>query len=296
MDIVHHACIGCAGFVALAAQDQELAGFGFLAGSVFPDLDVLFMAAGKRFYLKHHQGLTHSLPMAVLYAALLASIPALQLGGWSWSLYLGMLSGLGVHILLDLCNTFGIQILWPLTPKRFCLDAVFFIDTVLWGLTVGFFALILTGTVSTGRAAMAYTVLFTSYIIAKLALQRGTKRRVGVDFAIPSALNPFGFFLFTGRGGQLRTARFNALTGRMAQERVLPDTAPEVAGLTGQSSVYRDMQSILRGLHVIRTDACPTGTIVVAEDLAVRNFGGRFGRTELRFDAQGRLIHEMANI
>jgi membrane-bound metal-dependent hydrolase YbcI (DUF457 family) len=295
VDIIHHACIGGAGFVVLAAQDQELAGLGFLAGSVFPDLDVLFIAAGKRFYLKHHQGLTHSLPMALLYAVLFASIPALQ-PGWSWSLYMGLLAGLGVHILLDLCNTFGIQIFWPLSPKRFCLDAVFFIDTVLWGLTAGFFALVLTGTVSAGRAAIAYATLFSSYVFAKLILQRRTKKRLGVDFAIPSALNPFGFFLFTQRGWQLRTARFNALTGLMAQECVLPDTALEVAGLTGQSSVYRDMQSILRSLHVIRTDVCPSGTTVVAEDLVVRNFGGRFGRTELRFDAQGRLIHEMANI
>ena len=61
MDIVHHAFIGGAGFVALGAQQQELAGLGFLAGSVFPDLDVVLMAGGKRFYLKHHQGPTHSL-------------------------------------------------------------------------------------------------------------------------------------------------------------------------------------------------------------------------------------------
>jgi len=295
MDIIHHACIGGAGFIALAAQEQELAGFGFLAGSVFPDLDVLFMIAGKRFYLKRHQGPTHSLPMALFYAALLALIPALQLG-WSWALYLGLLAGLGVHVLLDLCNTFGIQMLWPLTPRRFCLDAMFFIDTVSLGLTTVFFALVLTGTVSAGRAATAYAALFAAYVLAKLVLQRRTKKRLKIDFAIPSALNPFGFFLFTQRNGELHTAQFNALTGRMTQERMLPDTAPEIAGLTRQSSVYRDMQFILRGLQVTRTDAGPSGTTVVAEDLVVRNFGGRFGRTELRFDSQGRLIHEIANI
>jgi hypothetical protein len=166
----------------------------------------------------------------------------------------------------------------------------------LCGLTAGFFALALTGTLSSGIAATAYAALFATYVLAKLILQRRTKKRLGADFAIPSALNPFGFFLFTRRGGQLRTAHFNALTGRMAQERVLPDTAPEIVGLTGQSSVFYDMQSILRGLHVTRTDVCSSGTTMVAEDLVVRNFGGRFGRTELRFDAQGRLIHEMAHI
>ena len=295
MDIVHHAFIGGVGFVALAAQQQELAGFGFLVGSVFPDLDVMFMAAGKRFYLKHHQGPTHSLPLAPLYAALLAAIPSLEFG-WIWPLYFSLVAGIGVHLLLDWCNTFGIQLLWPLTPRRFCLDAVFFIDTVLWGLTTCFFALVLTGTLSSGIAAIAYAALFGLYVSAKLVLQQRTKNHLHEDFVIPSALNPFGFFLFTKSGGQLRTAQFNALTGRTAMERTLPDRAAEMAGLTGQSSVFGDMQSILRGLHVTRTDVGPAGTALVAEDLVVRNFGGRFGRTELRFDSEGRLIHEMAHI
>ena len=37
-------------------------------------------------------------------------------------------------------------------------------------------------------------------------------------------------------------------------------------------------------------------TTIVAEDLAVRNFGGRLGRTELRFGRDGRLEHEVAII
>lgn len=295
MDIVHHTCIGGAGFLALAAQDQELAGLGFLVGSVFPDLDVALMAAGKRFYLKHHQGPTHALLAAPVHAGLLASIPALQLG-WNWPLYYGLLAGISVHLLLDLFNTFGIQVLWPLTPRRFCLDAVFFIDTVAWGLTAGFFALALTGAVGAGLAASAYAALFAAYLLAKLVLQRRTRKGLGADFAIPSALSPLGFFLFTRRGGQLCTAQFNALTGRMTRERVRPEMASEIAGLTGQSELFRDMQSILRGLHVTHADLSPSGTILVAEDLVVRNFGGRFGRTELRFDQQGRLLHEMAHI
>jgi hypothetical protein len=40
MDTVHHALIGGAGFLVAATHQQELAGAAFLAGSVFPDLDV----------------------------------------------------------------------------------------------------------------------------------------------------------------------------------------------------------------------------------------------------------------
>lgn len=295
MDIVHHTFIGGVGFVALAAQGQELAGLGFLAGSVFPDLDVAFIAVGKRFYLKHHQGPTHSLPLAPLYAAALAGAPALQIG-WDWALFLGLLAGLAVHVLLDLFNTFGIQLFWPLTQRRFCLDAVFFIDIVAWTLTAGFFAIVITKFVSPGIAAIGYAVLFVMYGLAKLRLQRRIRGRLGVDFAIPSAWNPFGFFLFTRREGRLETAVYNALTSRLSELRAIPDSSPEVIELARRSAVFRDMESILRGLNVTRVEKSKDGTTVIAQDLAVRNFGGKFGRTELRFDLGGRLCREMANI
>ena len=295
MDIVHHACIGGAGFVALAAQEQELAGLGFLVGSVLPDLDVVFMAAGKRFYLKRHQGPTHSLPCAPVFAALLAAVPAFQLG-WDWGIYAGLLAGLCVHVLLDLFNTFGIQIGWPITPRRFCLDAVFFIDTVAWVLTLSYLALAFGGIVSAEKGAIAYAALFAAYVIAKLVLQRLVIRRLGVDFAIPSAFNPFAFLVFTRRDGQLKTAAYDALTGRLSKQAERPEAAPETIELARQSGVFCDMQSILRGLQITRAERDAAGTTVIAQDLAIRNFGGKFGRTELRFDANGRLVHEMAHI
>jgi membrane-bound metal-dependent hydrolase YbcI (DUF457 family) len=295
MDIVHHAFIGGAGFLALASQQQELAGLGFLAGSVFPDLDVAFMAGGKRFYLKRHQGPTHSLPLAPLYAAALAAVPALHLG-WSWALYFGVLAGLCVHVLLDLFNTFGIQILWPLRPKRYCMDAVFFIDTVAWIMTLAYIALAAGELVPAKAAFIAYAAAFAAYFAAKLALQRHVRRRLGVDFAIPTAFNPFEFLVFSRRGGELRTASYNALTRRLSAESTVPEASAETAALAARSGVFRDMQAILRGLAITRAESDANGTSVIAQDLAVRNFGGKFGRTELRFDARGELVHEMAHI
>ncbi len=295
MDIVHHTCIGGIGFVALSAQGQELAGLGFLVGSVFPDLDVAFIAAGKRFYLKRHQGPTHSLLLAPFYAAALAAIPAWQIG-WNWVLFLGLYTGLTVHVLLDVFNTFGIQLFWPLTKRRYCLDAVFFIDAVAWTLTAGFFAVVTATRVSPGFVAIGYAVLFVMYGCAKLILQRRIKIRLRVDFAIPSAWNPFGFLLFTRRDGCLETSTYNALTRRVSAIHAIPGTSPEIMKLARHSAVFRDMESILRGLNVTRVEEDHEGTTIVAQDLAVRNFGGTFGRTELRFDPDGRLRYEMAHI
>lgn len=296
MDIVHHALIGGVGMTALAAQGQELAGLGFLAGSVFPDLDVAFMAAGKRFYLKHHQGPTHSLPIAPLYAGALLGLFSLAGGEAGWALFWGLLAGMCLHIGLDYFNTFGIQLGWPLTPRRYCRDAVFFIDAVAWALTLGFYAAVFGFGVDPRPAAAAYAALLAAYFAAKQLLQRRLKARLGVDLAIPSALDPFGFFLLSRRDGRLETGYYHALSGRMRAQKTIDAVPREIAELADRSAVFRDMRSILRGLHVTRVERDASGTTVVAEDLAVRNFGGRFGKTELRFDGDGRLTHEMAHI
>ena len=68
MDIVHHSLIGGSGFLIASAVDQPLAGTAFVMGSVFPDLDVVFIILGKRFYLRNHQAITHLLFLAPVYS------------------------------------------------------------------------------------------------------------------------------------------------------------------------------------------------------------------------------------
>jgi hypothetical protein len=42
-----------------------------------------------------------------------------------------------LHILMDLPNSFGVALLWPLTTRRFELASVFVVDLVYWGVLVG---------------------------------------------------------------------------------------------------------------------------------------------------------------
>ena len=63
--------MGGVGFAVLASGGHELAGVSFVAASVFPGLDVFFMIFGKKYYLKAHQGPTHSLLLSPIFALLL---------------------------------------------------------------------------------------------------------------------------------------------------------------------------------------------------------------------------------
>jgi membrane-bound metal-dependent hydrolase YbcI (DUF457 family) len=84
MDIAHHTLIGGVGYMAITGGSHEplmvAAGSAFVAGSVLPDLDVFLMVFGKRFYLRHHQGLTHSLMLSPLLALLISLPIAYALG------------------------------------------------------------------------------------------------------------------------------------------------------------------------------------------------------------------------
>ena len=175
MDIVHHALIGVAGFQSAANEELFPLGAAFLLGSVFPDLDVAFMALGKRFYLKNHQALTHSLPLSPLYALLLAS-PLFLLEGFSWSLILAALLGLWLHIALDWSNTFRLAPFAPFSYRRYSLDAIFFIDSVALTLTAGFYLLYNTVAAEPWVSAL-YGGSFLIYVLLKLGLQRRVKAR-----------------------------------------------------------------------------------------------------------------------
>ena len=195
MDIVHHTLIGGIGFIAGVHDGNELAGAAFLAGSVLPDLDVFLMIFGKRFYLRNHQGPTHSLILSPVFAALIA-IPLLYLSESNSTIVAAALLGLWVHIFLDWINTFGISLLWPVKRKRFSLNAVFFIDLPAWLITLGFYAHYFFW--RNRGVAYVYGLIFSLYFFLRIMLYLYVRRKLDSTLIVPSSFNPFGFFVAPG--------------------------------------------------------------------------------------------------
>ena len=140
MDIAHHALIGGIGLAALSPEHYP-AGVAFLAASALPDLDVAFMIFGKRFYLKHHQGITHSIVLSPLYAGLITGFFSIFIG-FSWIIFISALIGFLIHYILDIINTFGISLFSPFSNNKYSFDAVFFIDFTMWIIGIIFFPLV----------------------------------------------------------------------------------------------------------------------------------------------------------
>lgn len=295
MDIVHHGLIGSAGFVLMAETGLPAEGLAFLAGSVFPDLDVFFMLFGKRAYLKNHQAITHSLVVAPIYAALIALLVVWgDFNAISGSLIVAGFSGLAVHIALDFFNTFRVAMLQPLTNRRFSLDAVFFIDSVSYAMTAGFYlGQFEFGWINTG---MIYGPGMAIYFISKLWLRRFVGRKLDAEFLIPSAWNPFSFFVLEIREQVYDCYLYNILNGKRSREESYKKYENKFSELLKKSQVYHDMLSITRALAITEVVRENGRLSLKARDLAVRNFGGSFAETKLVFDQDGELISEKAKI
>lgn len=123
------AAIGEAGFRHRLGNKAVI--FGAICG-LLPDLDVVAGLAGEWESLAFHRSWTHSLLVLPL-AAPLVGLAGRRLmrsegprGAW---MHLALWA-LVTHPLLDVCTTYGTQLLAPLSDRRFSLDAVSIIDPV----------------------------------------------------------------------------------------------------------------------------------------------------------------------
>ena len=91
---------------------------GTVAGSNAPDLDMLLRLKSNADYIRHHRGLSHSLPAIAIWSGLITlavslifrDIPWYHLGFW-------VLLSVVVHILTDLFNAYGTQAYRPLSKE-----------------------------------------------------------------------------------------------------------------------------------------------------------------------------------
>lgn len=132
MDLVSHAVLGAACAQPRArAANFAAAGLAGALGALAPDLDLLIRSArDPLLFLELHRQFTHSLVFVpvgaaivavLLHAALRRRVALVRL--WSFCA-LGYLS----HVLLDVCTSYGLELLWPFTPQRPALSIISVFD------------------------------------------------------------------------------------------------------------------------------------------------------------------------
>jgi len=102
---------------------------GFWAAA-FPDSDFVVRFFDPLLYLTTHRGITHSVVMLPLWAAILALLFVLFFRGrYQWRAFVGVCAlGIGIHIVGDVITAFGTMILAPLSDWRAQIPTTFIID------------------------------------------------------------------------------------------------------------------------------------------------------------------------
>src|SRR6267154_6406416 len=99
----------------------------FVAGTI-PDLDLLSAYFGPSVFLTFYRTYCHSLLAALLFS-LLVTLPFLLRRRTANEnplppipIFLAALSAAVLHPLMDLCQSTGVELFWPFSPRRFALD------------------------------------------------------------------------------------------------------------------------------------------------------------------------------
>jgi len=92
--------------------------FGTIIGSQAPDFDTVLKLKNNATYIRHHRGLTHSIPAIFFWGILISSIiymfvPQVNfLHLWAWT-FLAVI----VHVVVDIFNAYGTQAIRPFSNK-----------------------------------------------------------------------------------------------------------------------------------------------------------------------------------
>jgi inner membrane protein len=145
LDTVTHALFGLVLYHAIERKDLSKDAarsllFVSVAGSEIPDIDVvsqLWDRGGE--YLMWHRGITHSLFLVPLWAALLTAMAHLIWRVYDKRLFAVGLLAVFIHITIDIFNPWGTGYWEPFSQKRLALGTIPIIDLVMWGIILGGF-------------------------------------------------------------------------------------------------------------------------------------------------------------
>ena len=109
-----------------------------VVASMAPDLDALPIILGQKYFYRYHRVLFHSLGGALLLALGLSAAVYLFTSPKDYRLVLALsLAGVLLHLGVDLLSSWEIPLLYPLSPHRYSLDLVWFIDLFIVLVAVG---------------------------------------------------------------------------------------------------------------------------------------------------------------
>ena len=139
---------------------------GIVIGSLIPDVDTVLKLRNNAVYIRHHRGITHSIPAVLLWPLLLTIVLSLIFPGsnfihvWAWS-FLAVF----FHVFVDIFNSYGTQALRPFSKKWVAIGVINTFDPIIFVLHIIGISIWLFGVNPLYPIAIMYGIIFIYYLL-----------------------------------------------------------------------------------------------------------------------------------
>lgn len=151
---------------------------GTILGQQAPDVDTVLKLRNNAIYIRHHRGITHSVPALLLWPIIITVglsiiVPDVNiLHLWLWTFLAVFL-----HIFVDIFNAYGTQAFRPFSKKWVALGVINTFDPYIFALhCIGILLWILGANPVITFSIMYFIIIL--YYIARFAVQRAVKNAV----------------------------------------------------------------------------------------------------------------------
>lgn len=149
-----------------------------IAGSQAPDIDTILKLKNNAVYIRHHRGITHSIPAVLIWSLLFPGMlylfypEANLLHLWLWTL-----AAVALHVFVDIFNAYGTQALRPFTRKWVALGLINTFDPFIFVSHLAAIAVWLAGA-DQGYTFLTLYIILAGYYILRFVMQRRIKQEL----------------------------------------------------------------------------------------------------------------------
>ncbi|MEG0258525.1 MAG: metal-dependent hydrolase [Lysinibacillus sp.] len=151
---------------------------GTIIGSQVPDVDTVLKLRNNAVYIRHHRGITHSLPAVLLWPIVITAVLAMIFSSvnvlhlWLWTFL-----AVALHVFVDIFNAYGTQALRPFSKKWVALGLINTFDPIIFTLHCFGILFWLFGANPVWTFSLMYLIIIAYYIL-RFAVQRAIKKAV----------------------------------------------------------------------------------------------------------------------
>lgn len=151
---------------------------GTIIGSQAPDVDTVLKLRNNAVYIRHHRGITHSIPAVILWPLAITGFLSLIVDNANiFHLWLWTFLAVFLHVFVDIFNAYGTQALRPFSKKWVALGVINTFDPIIFGLHCIGILLWTFGANPVVIFGIMYFIIFIYYIL-RFAIQYAVKNAV----------------------------------------------------------------------------------------------------------------------